>query len=60
MVAGAAVAAGALLLALPPVAAHRAGRVAEDAAPARGAVALAAGRVAQRSVLALALVPAAT
>jgi hypothetical protein len=57
--AGSAVAADALLLALAPVAARRAGRVAEYAAPARPAVALSARRVTRRSVLALTLVPTA-
>jgi hypothetical protein len=55
--AGSAVAADALLLALAPVAARRAGRVAENAAPARPAVALPARRVTRRPVLALTLVP---
>ncbi len=55
--AGSAVAADALLLALAPVAARRAGRVAENAAPARPAVALPARRVTRRTVLALTLVP---
>jgi hypothetical protein len=59
MMAGSAVAADALLLALAPVAARRAGRVAENAAPARPAVALPARRVTRRSVLALTLVPTA-
>ena len=57
MMAGAPVAAGAFLLALPAVAAHQAGGVAEDAPPARRAVTLAAGRVARGTVLTLALVP---
>ncbi len=55
--AGSAVAADALLLALAPVAARRAGRVAENAAPARPTVALPARRVTRSSVLALTLVP---
>ena len=57
MVAGAAVAAGALLLALPPVPPHRTGGVAEDPPPAWRTVALPASRVTQRTVLALTLIP---